>query len=85
MGQWLPRHLFTLIFGAIGLIFLAVGGLLVWLSGVNLFAAIIPQALVGKVLTAIVAGGGASMLHDLFDMPEVFLEDDGDPDDGIPF
>lgn len=62
-----------------------VGGLLVWLSGVNLFAAIIPQALVGQVLTAIVAGGGASMLHDLFDLPEVILEDGGDPDDGIPF
>jgi hypothetical protein len=32
MWPWLQRHLFTLIFGVIGLIFLAVGGLLGWFS-----------------------------------------------------
>jgi len=47
-----------------------VGGLLVWLSGVNLFKDLILSWPVGQVLTAIVAGGGASFLHDLFDVPE---------------
>ena len=40
-------------------------GVLVWLTGVNLFAAYIPNELIGKILTAIVAGGGANILHDL--------------------
>jgi len=45
-------------------------GVLVWLTGVNLFAAYIPNALVGQILTAIVAGGGANLLHDLTDKPD---------------
>ena len=43
------------------------GGLLVWLSGINLFESIIPHPLMGQILTALVAGGGANFLHDLFD------------------
>ena len=46
---------------------LVVGGGLVWLSGVNLFAAYLPDPLVGRILTAVVAGGGATLLHDVFD------------------
>jgi len=46
-----------------------VGGVLVWLSGVNLFAAYLPNPLVGQILTALVAGGGANFLDDLFDRP----------------
>lgn len=42
-------------------------GVMVWLSGVNLFAALIPNALIGQILTAIVAGGGGNLLHDLAD------------------
>jgi hypothetical protein len=45
----------------------AVSGVLVWLAGVNLFAEFMPDPLVGKILTAIVAGGGANLLHDLTD------------------
>ena len=45
-------------------------GVLVWLTGVNLFAAYIPNELIGKVLTAIVAGGGSNLLHDLTDKPD---------------
>jgi len=45
-------------------------GILVWLAGVNLFAAFIPGELIGKILTAVVAGGGANLLHDLTDKPE---------------
>ena len=42
-------------------------GVLVFLANVNLFAGIIPNELIGKVLTAIVAGGGSNLLHDLVD------------------
>ena len=45
-------------------------GVLVWLTGVNLFADYIPNELIGKVLTAIVAGGGSNLLHDLTDKPD---------------
>lgn len=44
-----------------------VGGGLVWLSGANVFAEYLPSPLAGKILTSIVAGGGANLLHDLFD------------------
>ena len=44
-------------------------GVLVWLTGVNLFAAYIPNVLIGQILTAIVAGGGSNLLHDLTDKP----------------
>ena len=49
----------------------ALSGVFVWLTGVNLFVAYIPNALVGKVLTAVVAGGGANLLHDLTDVSDV--------------
>ena len=44
-----------------------VAGVLVWLAGVNLFVEFIPNELIGKILTAIVAGGGSNLLHDLVD------------------
>ena len=57
----------------------ALSGVFVWLTGVNLFVAYIPNALVGKVLTAVVAGGGANLLHDLTDKQDaLFLVDDGE-------
>ena len=57
----------------------ALSGVFVWLTGVNLFAAYISNVLVGKVLTAVVAGGGANLLHDLTDKPDaLFLVDDGE-------
>ncbi len=48
-------------------------GVLVWLTGANLFAAYIPNDLIGKILTAIVAGGGSNLLHDLTDKPDDLL------------
>ena len=42
-------------------------GVFVWLTGVNLFESVIPDPLIGQILTAIVAGGGSNMLHDLTD------------------
>lgn len=44
-------------------------GVFVWFTGVNLFASSIPNALIGQILTAIVAGGGSNLLHDLTDKP----------------
>jgi len=43
-----------------------VSGLLVAFTGANLFAAYIPSPIIGQILTAIVAGGGANFLADLF-------------------
>lgn len=44
-----------------------VSGILVAFTKVNLFAAVIPNEAIGMVLTAVVAGGGANLLHDLTD------------------
>jgi hypothetical protein len=52
----------------------AVSGILVWLSGLNLFVEFMPDPLVGKILTAIVAGGGANLLHDLTDQQGEILQ-----------
>ena len=45
---------------------LITGGVIVFLSGVNLFVAYMPDPLVGRVLTSIVAGGGSNLLYDTF-------------------
>jgi hypothetical protein len=52
-----------------------ISGVFVWLTGVNLFAPYIPNALIGQILTAIVAGGGGNILHDLTDKPAIDLYD----------
>ena len=44
-----------------------IGGVLVFLTGIDLFAGVFVYPIAGQVLTAIVAGGGANLLHDLFD------------------
>lgn len=44
-----------------------VSGVLVFLSGVNLFEQFIPDyGVVGQVLTSVIAGRGSNFLHDLF-------------------
>ena len=53
-----------------------VAGVLVAFSQVNLFAEFIPNEIVGLILTGIVAGGGANLLHDLIDQPSVFFLDE---------
>jgi len=40
---------------------------LVLLSGTNLFEGYLGSVLAGKILTGILAGGGANFLHDIFD------------------
>jgi uncharacterized membrane protein HdeD (DUF308 family) len=46
-----------------------VAGALVALAGVNLFGAYVPNPVVGQILTALVAGGGANFIADLFNRP----------------
>ena len=43
-----------------------VGGFVGWLSGVNLLVDYIPSELAGRIMTAIVIGGGANLINDLF-------------------
>jgi hypothetical protein len=43
-----------------------VAAIVVAFSGVNLFADYVPNPLIGQILTAIVAGGGANFIADLF-------------------
>ena len=51
-----------------------VGGLLIWLSGANLFGGLIESVLIGQVLTAVIAGGGANILHDMTDKPMIDVQ-----------
>lgn len=48
-------------------------GVMVAFTDVNLFTSWIPNELVGKILTVIVAGGGSNLLHDLTDKPKPSL------------
>lgn len=43
-----------------------VGGALVFMAGVNLFDGVFQNPLVGQTLSAVIAGGGANLIHDLF-------------------
>jgi len=49
----------------------ALSGVFVWTTGINLFSQWITNPLIGQILTAIVAGGGSNLLHDLTDKPEI--------------
>ena len=42
-------------------------GVLVWLAEINLFENYIANPLIGQILTAIVAGRGANLIHDVAD------------------
>lgn len=44
-----------------------VGGALVYISGINLFTPYIADPLIGQILSALAAGGGSNLLHDIFD------------------
>lgn len=44
-----------------------VSGLFVAFTGFNLFVDVIPNVLIGQILTSIIAGGGANLMHDLVD------------------
>ncbi len=42
-------------------------GAFIFLTGLNVFEELIPNFVVGQILTAIVGGGGANILHNLTD------------------
>jgi hypothetical protein len=60
--HWPEADLWWLIYVA-----LATGAAIGWFAEVNLFVAIVPNVLLGRVLSSILIGGGASLLHDIFD------------------
>lgn len=45
----------------------AAGGLLSYLAGVNLLGDYFASPIVGQIVTAVLTGGGANLLHDVFD------------------
>lgn len=47
------------------------GGVLAYLANLNLVADLLPTlpAEVGRVLTAVIVGGGSNLIHDIFDRP----------------
>jgi len=46
---------------------LVTGGVIGWLSQANVFAPYIPDLLTGRILTALLVGGGSSLIHNIFD------------------
>ncbi len=46
---------------------LVTGACIGWFGEINLFAGVVPSVLLGRVLSSILIGGGASLLHDIFD------------------
>lgn len=54
---------------------LVTGATLAWFANVNLFTTYIPDALVGRIVTCILIGGGSSLIHDVFQREELaFIE-----------
>jgi len=47
------------------------GGLLAYAAGINLLAQLVPNLdqLFGRILTAAIVGGGANLIHDIFQRP----------------
>jgi hypothetical protein len=45
---------------------LATGGVIGWVSGVNILGEMLPDV-AGRILTAVFIGGGSSLIHDVFD------------------
>lgn len=48
-----------------------IGGIIAYLASINLLAELVPtfDPQVGRILTAVIVGGGANLLHDIFDRP----------------
>ncbi len=46
---------------------LITGAAIAWVAGVNLFAGYIANEPLGRVLSALLVGGGSSLIHDIFD------------------
>jgi len=52
---------------------LVTGFLISWFAGVNLFEDQIANALLGRILSGILVGGGSSLIHDVFDRPAIVV------------
>lgn len=48
---------------------IVVGGVVGWLANINLFAGYFDNVLLGRVLTALLVGGGAKLINDAFATP----------------
>lgn len=48
---------------------LITGAIIGWFSGINLFAPLVEEELLGRILTAILIGGGASLIYRVFKKP----------------
>jgi hypothetical protein len=46
---------------------LATGAAIGWFANINMFIDYVPDPLAGRILTMVVIGGGASLIHDIFD------------------
>jgi hypothetical protein len=44
---------------------LVTGAVIGWFSQINLFVDYVPEAVIGRVLTAVLIGGGATLIHDV--------------------
>jgi len=47
----------------------ALGAACSWFGGVDIFSAVVADPTLSKILTAATVGGGASLIHDIFDKP----------------
>lgn len=50
---------------------LVTGFMIAWFAGVNLFEAHIANELLGRILSGILVGGGSSLIHNVFDQPQI--------------
>ena len=50
---------------------LVCGAVVAWFAELNLFASQVPNPILGRILTALVVGGGAKMLNDVFGSREL--------------
>lgn len=55
---------------------LATGAAIAWFGEVNVFEAIVPNVLLGRILSCILVGGGASLIHDIFDKSDAIMIQD---------
>ena len=46
---------------------LVTGGVIGWISEANVFVQYMPDVLTGRILTALLVGGGSSLIHNVFD------------------
>lgn len=60
-----------------------VAGVLTFLGNINLFEAVFEPAIVGLILSAVIAGRASNILHDLTDQGATFLGVDDYTDDSV--